>query len=274
MGDIYYNSTWYLQTFQGQGSSLLHVPPAPNSGIMIHYPPQGTIFYTNNASPGGIQGLTPKDVVNMGLTQGATLIATSISLLTTKGQVLTSDGANNVVVNPGTNGQVLQSDTSASSGLSWIDPAAASGTIAPTPNTIPQRDGTGNINGVGFTASGPILAVGSIPIGTTGTPFANAYLTAATITTLTGTSIVSTGTLTITPTTSLAVTVGTNAFTVTSSGTVMNNALSMAASVPLVIGGAVGVTGTWKIVLNGTSLSFQYCAGGGVYSEMGTFAAP
>lgn len=275
MGDVYYNSTWYLQTFQGQGTSLLHVPPPPNSGIMIHYPPQGTVFFTNNASPGGLQGLTPREVVNLGLEQGATLIATSISLLTSKGQVLTSNGQNNVVVNPGSDGQVLQADSSNPNGLSWISPAAASGVVPPTPGTIPQRDGTGNINAVGFTTTGPILASGSQAIGSVGTPFTTSYVTTVNATTVNATTISNASILTLAAPTVNLTAGGVPTFTATATAMKMLMPLALDASVPLVIGGNPGVVGTWRIVLVGTSpatsISFQYCASSNVYTEMGGF---
>ena len=74
----------------------------------------------------GVTGVLP--IANGG-TNGATATAgfDNLSPTTTKGDVITSDGTNNVRTAVGTNGQFLQADSTQSSGVSW---ASASSTLS------------------------------------------------------------------------------------------------------------------------------------------------
>ena len=122
---------------------------------------------------GSFKTESEKEVVEIAINQGAVIPASSISLLTSKGQLLTSDGTQNVVLNPGPDGLVLTTDSTESTGLRWTSPGAVSGVIAPVPLTIPLRDATGKIYGVGYITSGDIMpdAASIRSVGSSAVPF-------------------------------------------------------------------------------------------------------
>lgn len=113
----------------------------------------------NSAAPAWAQvglttGVTGTLPVANGGTNATTALAAlnNISALTTKGDILTHTGSNNVRQGVGSDGQVLTADSSQTNGIKWATPATGSSTVvvgtcegrltASTGNPIPTSDVT------------------------------------------------------------------------------------------------------------------------------------
>ncbi|WP_374078694.1 beta strand repeat-containing protein [Bdellovibrio bacteriovorus] len=82
-------------------------------------------------------------IANGGTGQTSALAAfNGLSPLTTKGDILTRDGTNNIRLPVGTNGQVLSANSAQASGLQWITPT--NGTVTNVTGTAPIVVATGS----------------------------------------------------------------------------------------------------------------------------------
>jgi len=118
------------------------------STTLYRFPPNGTTLLFNDTSATGYTSATPTQLVNAAIASGGSIPATSITLLTTKGQLLSSSGtANTVLAPPGANGKILTTDSSTATGLRWADPSAATGNFDPI-NGLAARDEVGGLDGV------------------------------------------------------------------------------------------------------------------------------
>jgi hypothetical protein len=264
----------FLQTFLGDPNL---VSSGNRTGTVTPCGEDGTIMQFNNSAEGGFIGVSPASVVTAGVAGGAIVDATSVSILTAPGQILTGQtgGQPNVVLPVGTDGQVLALDSTATPwGLIWTNPSAASGVVAATPGTISQRNGSGALLAMGFTTYGADIlpsAAGANNVGNVSFPFASVQATSGVFTTVTTPTLHTTSG-------SLAV----NGFTtvVLSGGGVTGltvSSTSVLAAVPLaatqvVIGGALNSAGSWMLSIVGGQLTLS-AYNGSSYVARQSFAA-
>jgi len=93
----------------------------------------------------------------------------NLSPTTTKGDVIASDGTNNIRLGVGTDGQVLQADSGQSSGLIWATPTA--GTVTSVSGTTNRISSTGGATPVididaSYVGQASITTLGTIATGT------------------------------------------------------------------------------------------------------------
>jgi hypothetical protein len=257
---------WLFQTWQG-GTNLT---VGNREGTLTLFPSDGNLMLFDSTKQGGFASITPGELVTLAVAQGAILIATGVSLLTAPGQLLTSNGTTNIVVNPpSASGQVLSYDPTGKV-LTWVPAESATGDPNPTPNSLAQRTGSGALAAAGFITTGTISAgaANTYNIGTSGVPFAGIYTTTL--------SVATTATV-ATSVTTPQVTTASGALTLAPGGatTVTASSTTTASSVPMVapsfVLGTYQASGSWLITINGSNLSFQSWSGS-AYVERSSIA--
>lgn len=242
----------FIQTFYGDPNLTTS---NNRSGTVTACGDDGTVLVFNSSAEGGFTGMSAASVVTAGVIGGATVSATSVSMLTGPGQLLTgsSPGQPNLVLPGGTVGQVLQitSPGTGGTGLSWVNPAAASGTPNPTPGTLAQRTNSGALQAVGFIAVGGDIipsSTGADNVGNTGALFASVNALAGNFTAVTTPTIQTTsGSLAVNGFTTVVLSAGgVSALTVSSSALLAGLPL---AATTMVIGGAYLGANTWTLTV-------------------------
>ncbi len=250
----------FFQVFSGS-TTLTQIEPG-RSGTVAPFGADGTLLVFDSRSPWGYIIMTAAEVVTLGIEQGAIVQATSISLLTSPGQLLSSNGLTNVVVPPGTNGQILRINMSNADWLEWTDPSAAAGVGLPTPDTLVQRGGTGQIYAAGFIANDNILpaVAGTQSVGTALVPFAAMNATSGTFGGVVTPQVSSaSGACTINGATSTVLAVGGVTALTASATSVLANLPLVAGQ--LVVGTGYQATNSWRFVQSGAELWLQYWNG-------------
>lgn len=249
----------YFVVLEGTGSELSQSSD-PRNITVYEFPQTDSYVRFSRSYSSGISFVSAATVVNEGISGGAKIVASSVSLLTTKGQILTSNGVTNVVLPPPpANGKVLRYDATQATGLYWGDPTVVSGDVNPTPNSIPQRDANGALLGAGYITSGNItVPVDRVyTIGVPGTRFMDGYFFNLTPNMVTTTSITNTDPITINSTSSVNLSVSaSNVLTVTSTGVSVVGRVATNAAGALQIGPDATV-GSWRLAISGSSLVVQ-----------------
>ncbi|WP_413613227.1 beta strand repeat-containing protein [Bdellovibrio sp. HCB-110] len=103
-------------------------------------------------------------IANGGTGQTSALAAfNGLSPLTTKGDILTRDGTNNIRLPVGTNGQVLSANSAQASGLQWITPT--NGTVTNVTGTAPIVVATGSTTPAISISDATTGAKGAVQVG-------------------------------------------------------------------------------------------------------------
>lgn len=246
------------------------------STTLYRFPPNGSTLLFDDRSSTGFTAATPTQILESAVQSGGAVPATSITLLTIKGQLLSSSGGANVVLAPpGADGKILTTDASTPTGLRWADPSAATGNFGPV-DGLAARDTVGLLAGVlqatrfvsyveYVDATSVSLASNSAIGGSLGTT-ANRFHTA--FTTIIDSPIVKVDT--INPNATVNITLTAAAGVVSLNAAAANLTLSATAltpSVPIVIPQNQNVIfrdGTkqlWRFVIDGTDLVSQFNTG-------------
>ncbi len=145
--DVTITGGTFNQTIEGQGVAKPQEP-------ILNF---ASAIFTVTDNPGNtstdITITTPISIALGGSGQATkTLAFDALSPLTTKGDLIASNGTDNIRVGVGTNGQVLQADSTATGGVSWTtNPAGAYDTIDNAGTPLTQRTIL-NFSGSGITA--------------------------------------------------------------------------------------------------------------------------
>lgn len=259
MSQIVIDAPWLFQTWQGD---LNLTDVNGRSGTLTPFPPNGNLMIFDTSVRGGFSPITPAQLVTLGTAAGGSITASSISLLTAPGQLLTSTGTANYVLPPGTDGYTLRANSGSTGGLEWVPPTAVSGVVTPTAGTIVQRDSpTATIFGQGFVSNGNYMpsATNTYNLGSSGVTMATVYSTNVVATLVT--------VPTVTGTSGLALTTGSGSVTLAPAGsTVLTaTAASVTSAVPLcgttLVVGGYQQNGSWQLSISGSTLLVQYWNG-------------
>jgi hypothetical protein len=245
------------------------------AGSLAAFPPSGQLLQFNSASDTGFSPISVTEVVNQGLSQGAVLVASSISLLTQPGQLLTSDGVNNFVLDPpSVVGQVLRYNPSVPGSLDWAPASSVSGVVQPTPSTIALRDGVGAVYGAGFVTYGldilPSFA-STCRVGSSAVPFLSMQAISASFGSVATSSVTSTSSLVLSGVGGASIRNGNVELVSIQSGAV-NVVPTIQATSGVVLGGSFGAAGTWLLNVVAGQLTFQVW-NGSAYVTAGTIAS-